>query len=170
MDVKSAFFNGMLEEEVYVEQPKGFVDPHKPNDVYKLKRALYGLKEAPQAWYERLTSYLVENQFKRGNANSALFIRKDKKYFVVAQVYVNGIVFGSTDDNLAKSFADEMNTMFEMSMVGKLTYFLGLQVKQNDKGIYINQEKICQKSCKEIWTGKCSPCQNTNGHQHKIGD
>ena len=61
MDVKSAFFNGMLEEEVYVEQPKGFVDPHKPNDVYKLKRALYGLKEAPQAWYERLTSYLVEN-------------------------------------------------------------------------------------------------------------
>ena len=112
----------------------------------------------------------MENQFKRGNANSTLFIRKDKKHFVVAQVYVNGIVFGSTDDNLAKSFADEMNTMFEMSMVGKLTYFLGLQVKQNDKGIYINQEKICQKSCKEIWTGKCNPCQNTNGHQDKIRD
>ena len=148
MDVKSAFLNGVLQEEVYVEQPKGFVDPHKHNDVYKLKRALYGLKQALRAWYDRLTSYLVENQFKRGNAESTLFIQKNKKHFVVAQVYVNDIIFGSTNDNLVKSFADEMKTMFEMSMVGKLTYFLGLQVKQTDKGIYINYAKYAKNLVK----------------------
>ena len=74
MDVKSAFLNGMLQEEVHVEQPKGFIDPHRPDDVYKLKRALYGLKQAPRAWYDRLTEYLTEHGFKRGNANTTLFI------------------------------------------------------------------------------------------------
>ena len=126
MDVKSAFLNGMLQEEVYVEQPKGFVDPHIPDDVYKLKRAMYGLKQAPRAWYDRLTAYLIEHGFKRGSADTTLFIRKDKNSFVVAQIYVDNIVFGATNDSLAHSFADEMKAMFEMSMVGELTYFLGL--------------------------------------------
>ena len=129
MDVKSAFLNGMLQEEVYVEQPKGFVDPHRPDDVYKLKRALYGLKQAPRAWYDRLTVYLTKHGFKRGSANTTLFIRKDKNSFVIAQIYVDDIVFGATNDSLAHSFADEMKAMFKMSMVGELTYFLGLQVK-----------------------------------------
>ena len=84
MDVKSAFLNGMLQEEVYVEQPKCFVDPHRPNDVYKLKRALYGLKQAPRSWYDRLTAYLTEHRFKRGFAGTTLFIRNDKNSFVVA--------------------------------------------------------------------------------------
>ena len=84
MDVKSAFLNGMLQEEVYVEQLKGFVDPHKLDDVYKLKKALYGLKQAPRAWYDRLTAYLTNHGFKRGSTNTTLFIRKDKNSFVVA--------------------------------------------------------------------------------------
>ena len=111
MDVKSAFLNGMLQEEVYVEQPKGFVDPHRPDDVYKLKRALYGLKQAPRAWYDRLTAYLTEHDFKRGFADIALFIRKDKNSFVVAQIYVDDIVFGVINDFLAHSFANEMKCM-----------------------------------------------------------
>ena len=141
MDVKSAFLNGMLQEEVYVEQPKGFVDPHRPDDVYKLKRVLYGLKQALKAWYDRLTAYLIEHGFKRGFTDTTLFIRKDKNYFVVAQIYVDDIIFSATNDSLAQSFADVMKKMFEMSMVGELTYFLGLQVKQTDSGIYINQAK-----------------------------
>ena len=84
MDVKSAFLNGMLQEEVYVEQPKAFIDPHRQDDVYKLKRALYGLKQAPRAWYDRLTTYLTEHGFKRGSVDTTLFIRKDKNSFVVA--------------------------------------------------------------------------------------
>ena len=121
MDVKSAFLNGMLQEEVYVKQPKGFIDPHRPDDVYKLKRALYALKQAPRAWYDRLTAYLTGHGFKRGSADTTLFIRKDKNSFVIAQIYVDDIVFGATNDSLAHSFADEMKAMFEMSMVGELT-------------------------------------------------
>ena len=144
MDVKSAFLNGMLQEEVYVEQLKGFVDPHRLDDVYKLKRALYGLKQTPRAWYDRLTAYPTEHGFKRGSADTTFFIRKDKNSFVVAQIYVDDIVFGATNDYLVHSFADEMKAMFEMSMVGELTYFLGLQVKQMDLGIYINQAKYAR--------------------------
>ena len=126
MNVKIAFLNRMLQEEVYVEQPKGFVDPHRPDDVYKLKKALYGFKQAPKAWYDRLTAYLTKHGFKREFAYTTLFIRKDKNYFVVAQIYVDDIVFGVTNDSLAQSFVDEMKKMFKMSMVGELTYFLGL--------------------------------------------
>ena len=96
------------------------------DDVYKLKRALYGLKQAPRAWYDRLTAYLIEHGFKRRFADTTIFIRKDKNYFVAAQIYVDDIVFGATNDSLAQSFVDEMKKMFEMSMVGELTYFLGL--------------------------------------------
>ena len=91
----------MLQEDVYVEQLKGFVDPHRPDDVYKLKRALYGLKQAPRAWYDRLTTYLIKHGFKRGFTGTTLFIQKDNNYFVVAQNYVDDIVFGATNDSFA---------------------------------------------------------------------
>ena len=98
--------------------------------MYKLKRALYGLKQAPRAWYDRLTAYLTEHGFKRGSADTTLFIRNDKNSFVVTQIYGDDIVFSVTNDSLAHSFADEMKAMFEMSVVGELTYFLGLQVSK----------------------------------------
>ena len=147
MDVKSVFLNGMLQEEVYVEQPK---DPHRPDDVYKLKRALYGLKQAPRAWYDKLTAYLTERGFKRGSTDTTLFIRKDKNSFVVAQIYVDDIVFSAANDSLAHSFADEIKAMFEMSMIGELTYFLVLQVKQTDSRIYINQAKYAKNLVKRF--------------------
>ena len=150
MDVKSAFLNGMLQEEVYVEQPKDFINLQRPDDVHKLKRASYGLKQAPRSWYDRLTAYLTEHGFKRGSANTTLFIRKDKNSFVVAQIYVDDIVFCATNDSLAHSFADEMKAMFKMSMVGELIYFLGLQVKQTDSGIYINQAKYARNLVKRF--------------------
>ena len=103
MDVKSAFLNEILHEEVFVEQPKGFQDPHFPNHVLRLKKALYGLKQAPRAWYNRLTSYLLDHGFKRGQADWTLFVQRDEKYLVVAQVYVDDIVFGSTIDVLKNS-------------------------------------------------------------------
>ena len=84
MDVKSAFLNGMLQEEAYVEQPKGFVNPHRPDDVYKFKRELYGLKQAPRAWYDKPTSYLTRSGFKRGNDDTILSIWRDNNQFVVA--------------------------------------------------------------------------------------
>ena len=128
MDLKSAFLNGFLKEEVYVAQPKGFVDPHFPNHVLYLKKALYGLMQAPRAWYDCLTEYLVFNGSSRGQANRTLFIKKVEGELVIAQVYVDDIIFGSTKDDLAHSFLSMMQTEFEMSMIRELNYFLGLQI------------------------------------------
>ena len=108
LDVKSAFLNGFLKEEVYVAQPKGFVDPHFPTHVLYLKKALYGLKQAPKAWYDCLTEYLVSNGFSRGQADRTLFIKKVKGELVVAQIYVDDIIFRSTKDDLAHSFSSIM--------------------------------------------------------------
>ena len=126
MDVKGAFLNGFLNEEVFVEQPKGFQDPHFIDHVLRLKKALYGLKQALRAWYDRLTTYLLDHGFKRGQANRTLFVKRDERSLFVAQVYVDDIVFASTIDNLAHEFSEEMKREFEMSMVEELNYFLGL--------------------------------------------
>ena len=129
MDVKIAFLNGLLKEDVYVAQPKGFIDPHFPNHVLYVKKELYGLKQAPRAWYDQLTQYLVSHEFTRGNADQTLFIKREDGELIVAQVYVNDIIFGSTKDELAHGFSKLMQAEFEMSMIGELTHFLGLQIR-----------------------------------------
>jgi hypothetical protein len=151
MDVKSAFLNGILQEEVYVEQPKGFQDPHHPHHVYKLKKTLYGLKWAPRAWYERLTTYLLAKGFTRGQADRTLFIRQQGTHKLIAQIYVDDIIFGATLDSLAHEFSEEMKQEFEMSMIGELNYFLDLQVKQTTEGIFISQSKYAKDLVK--WFG-----------------
>ena len=126
MDVKTAFLNGFLKEDVYVAQLEGFIDPHFPNHVLSLKKALYRLKQAPRAWYDRLTQYLVSHGFTRGHADQTLFIKRDNDELIVAQVYVNDIIFESTKDELAHNFSKFMQAEFEMSMIGELNHFLGL--------------------------------------------
>ena len=145
---------GCCKKKYMLNNQRCFVNPHRPDDVYKLKRALYGLKQTLRAWYDRLTTYLIKHGFTRGFADTTLFIRNDKKYFVITQIYVDDIVFGATNDSFAKSFANEMKKMFEMSMVGELTYFLGLQVKQTDSGIYINQAKYARNLVKRFGLDK----------------
>ena len=150
MDVKSTFLNGVLNEEVYVEQPKGFENPHFPNHVYKLKKALYGLKQAPRAWYERLTNFLVEKGYKRGGVDKILFIKSFKSGITIAQIYVDDIVFGSTVNNKLTEFVEQMKNEFEMSMVGELNYFLGLQVKQSNDEIFFSQSKYAKNLVKKF--------------------
>ncbi|KAK2450696.1 putative mitochondrial protein [Trifolium repens] len=106
MDVKSAFLNGYLQEEVYVEQPKGFMDPEYPNYVYKLKKALYGLKQAPRAWYERLTQFLEEQGYRKGGTDKTLFVKEETGKFIIAQIYVDDIVFGGMSNVTARAFGD----------------------------------------------------------------
>ena len=130
MNVKTAFLNGLLKEDVYVAQPKGFIDPHFPDHVLYLKKALYGLKQAPRAWYDRLTQYLVSHGFTRGKTDQTLFIKRENGELIVAQVYVDDIIFGLTKDALAYGFSKLMQAEFEMSMIGELTHFLGLQICQ----------------------------------------
>ncbi|GJS49000.1 putative ribonuclease H-like domain-containing protein, partial [Tanacetum coccineum] len=141
MDVKSAFLYGTIKEEVYVTQPLGFKDPNYPDKVYKVVKALYGLHQAPRAWYETLANYLLGNGFQRGKIDHTLFIKKQKGDILLVQVYVDDIIFGSTNKELCIAFEKLMKDKFQMSSIGELTFFLGLQVKQKEDGIFISQDK-----------------------------
>nr|GEV00464.1 putative ribonuclease H-like domain-containing protein [Tanacetum cinerariifolium] len=141
IDVKSAFLYGTIEEEVYVSQPSGLEDPDDPDQVYKVVKALYGLHQAPRAWYETLANYLLENGFQKGKIDQTLFIKKHKGDILLVQIYVDDIIFGATNKYLCKSFEKLMKDKFQMSSMGELTFFLGLQVKQKKDGIFISQDK-----------------------------
>ncbi|GKE14175.1 putative ribonuclease H-like domain-containing protein [Tanacetum coccineum] len=150
MDVKSAFLYGKIEEEVYVYQPPGFEDPDFPDRVYKVEKALYGLHQAPKAWYETLSTYLLDNGFQRGKIDKTLFIRRDKGDILLVQVYVDDIIFGSTKKSLCTEFEKMMHKKFQMSSMGELTFFLGLQVKQKEDGIFISQDKYVTEILKKF--------------------
>ncbi|KAI3696663.1 hypothetical protein L6452_29123 [Arctium lappa] len=141
MDVKSAFLNGVLKEEVYVSQPEGFVSTENPHYVYFLDKALYGLKQAPRAWYDALSSFLVKSGFSKGKIDTTLFIKREKKDIILVQIYVDDIIFGSTNPKYCQNFSALMSKHFQMSMMGQMNFFLGLQVKQLQTGIFINQSK-----------------------------
>jgi len=108
------------------------------------KRALYGLKQAPRAWYERLSKFLLEKDFSRGKEDTTLFIKKKLNDILLVQIYIDDIIFGSTNDSLCKEFSQDMQSEFEMSMMGELNFFLGLQIKQTKNGIFVNQSKYCK--------------------------
>ncbi|KAJ9542522.1 hypothetical protein OSB04_029028 [Centaurea solstitialis] len=157
MDVKSAFLNGKLSEEVYVKQPPGFEDPHHPDYVYKLDKALYGLKQAPRAWYDTLSEFLTSNKYIRGKIDNTLFFKKKAGNIILVQIYVDDIIFGATDPSMCDEFANLMSTNYEMSMMGELSFFLGLQVKQTKEGIFINQSKYTKDLLKKFSFESCSP-------------
>ncbi|GJT79986.1 putative ribonuclease H-like domain-containing protein [Tanacetum coccineum] len=141
MDVKSAFLYGKIDEEVYVSQPPGFQDPKYPKKVYKVVKALYGLHQAPRAWYATLSTFLLKNGYRRGTIDKTLFLKKDKHDIILVQVYVDDIIFGSTKKSWCDEFEALMKSRFQMSSMGELTFFLGLQVKQKEDGIFISQDK-----------------------------
>nr|GEV15448.1 putative ribonuclease H-like domain-containing protein [Tanacetum cinerariifolium] len=126
MDIKSAFLYGTIEEEVYVCQPLRFEDHDHPDKVYKVVKAFYGLHQAPRAWYETLANYLLENGFQRGKIDQTLFIKRQKGDILLVQIYVDDIIFGSTNNDLCKSFEKLMKDKLQMSSMGELTFFLGL--------------------------------------------
>nr|GEZ07699.1 retrovirus-related Pol polyprotein from transposon TNT 1-94 [Tanacetum cinerariifolium] len=138
MDVTTAFLNGNLREEVYVSQPDGFVDPDNPNHVYKLKKPLYGLKQAPRAWYDMLSSFLISQDFSKGLVNHTLFIYRDGKDILL------------------------------MSMMGKILFFLGLQISQSPRGIFINQLKYALESLKKYGFDSCDPMDTPMVEKSKL--
>ncbi|EOX94103.1 Integrase, catalytic region, Zinc finger, CCHC-type, Peptidase aspartic, catalytic-like protein [Theobroma cacao] len=150
MDVKSAFLNRLIQEEVFVEQPPDFEDFEKSDHVFKLHKALYGLKQAPRAWYKRLSKFLVENGYDRGNIDTTLFNKRYLNNLIVVQIYVDDIIFSATNEALCKNFAKGMQGEFEMSMMGELKCFLGLQIKQSEEGIFINQERYTHDMLKKF--------------------
>ncbi|GKC77953.1 retrovirus-related pol polyprotein from transposon TNT 1-94 [Tanacetum coccineum] len=141
IDVKTTFLNGPLKEEVFVQQLDGFVDPDFPNHVYHLKKAIYGLKQALRAWYDKLSSFLIEDHFTKGIVDPTLFTRKHEDDILLVQIYVDDIIFGPTKLVFAKRFEKLMKDNFEMSMIGEMKFFLGLQVHQSPRGIFISQSQ-----------------------------
>nr|GEX90997.1 putative ribonuclease H-like domain-containing protein [Tanacetum cinerariifolium] len=141
MDVKSVFLYGTIEKVVYVCQPLGFEDLHFHNKVYKVEKYLYGLHQAPRAWYKTLSTYSLENRFRRGIIDKTLFIKKEKGDILLVQVYIEDIIFGSTKKSLCIEFKGLMHKKFQMSSIGELSLFFRLQVMQRDDRIFINQDK-----------------------------
>nr|GFA24592.1 retrovirus-related Pol polyprotein from transposon TNT 1-94 [Tanacetum cinerariifolium] len=133
MDIKTAFLYGPLKEEVYVNQPDGFVDQYHPEKVYRLKKTLYGLKQAPRAWYDELSNFLVFKGFSKGSIDPTLFITKHEEDILLVQIYVDDIIFGSTNPKLSKQFEKLMHNKFEMSMMGELKFFLRIQIHQSPR-------------------------------------
>jgi len=155
MDVKSAFLNGIVNEEIYVSQPPGFEDHKYPEYVYKLKKALYGLKQAPCQWYERLSLFLLSHEYERGTIDKSMFIKKAGTDIILVQIYVDDIVFGSSNVKLCEDFVKVMQGEFKMSMMEELSFFLGLQVKQSKEGIFVCQSKYCKHILKKFEMEAC---------------
>ncbi|GJX13820.1 retrovirus-related pol polyprotein from transposon TNT 1-94 [Tanacetum coccineum] len=168
MDVKSAFLNGFINEEVYVAQPPGFIDFEKPDHVYKLKKALYGLKQAPKAWYDRLKSFLIKHEYKMGMVDNILFTKKKSSNLIIVQIYVDDIIFGSTCQDMCDEFSKIMHDEFEMSMMGELNFFLGLQIKQMEDGIFFNQSKYIKEMLKKFGLKDSKPMKTPMSSDTKL--
>eukprot|EP00253_Pinus_taeda_P029928 PITA_29928 len=141
MDVKSAFLNGVLMEEVYIEQPIGYEKKGEEHKVCKLKKALYGLKQAPRAWYSRIDSYLLENGFEKCEGEPTVYIKEKDGKLLIVVLYVDDVIFTGNDDQLIKNFKSVMKEEFEITDMGFLRYFLGIEIDQNEKGIFISQAR-----------------------------
>ncbi|GJR51865.1 retrovirus-related pol polyprotein from transposon TNT 1-94 [Tanacetum coccineum] len=170
MDLKTALLNGILREEVYVSQPDGFVDQDNPNHVYKLKKALYGLKQAPRVWYDLLSKFLLSQEFSNGTVDPTLFLRRQGKDLLLVQIYVDDIIFASTTPELCDQFSKIMCSQFKMSMMGKISFFLGLQISQSPRGIFINQSKYALESLKKYGMESSDPVDTPMVEKSKLDE
>ncbi|KAG2404035.1 Retrovirus-related Pol polyprotein from transposon TNT 1-94 Protease [Vigna angularis] len=151
MDVKSAFLNGTLEEEVYVEQPGGYEVKGKENKVYRLKKALYGLKQAPRAWYKRIDSYFLQHGFQRCPFEHTLYIKVvDPDDIIIVCLYVDDLIFTGNNPKMIAEFREAMVQCFEMTDLGLMSYFLGIEVVQQNDGILISQKKYATDTLKKF--------------------
>nr|GEU72865.1 hypothetical protein [Tanacetum cinerariifolium] len=170
MYVKTTFLNGNLREKVYVSQPDGFVDQDNPNHVYKLKKALYGLKQASPAWYDILSLFLISQDFSKGSVDPTLFIHINGNDLLLVQIYVDDIIFAASTPVLRNLFANLMCSKFKMSMMGKISFFLGLQISQSPRGIFINQSKYALESLKKYGFESCNPVDTTMVEKSKLDE
>ncbi|KAG8492727.1 hypothetical protein CXB51_010487 [Gossypium anomalum] len=158
LDVKSAFLNGFLEEEIYIDQPQGFVVSGKEQMVYKLKKALYGLKQAPRAWYTRIDSYLLSLGFERSISEPTLYVKKKQaETQLIVSLYVDDLLVTGGDRSMLADFKAKMKDMFEMSDLGQMIYFLGMEVQQTHSGIFLGQKTFAVKILSKFSMENCKP-------------
>jgi len=145
LDVKSAFLHGELKEDVFVLQPEGFVKKGEEEKVYHLKKALYGLKQAPRAWYHKIEAYFAQEKFEKCPSEHTLFTRSQGGKILIVSLYVDDLIFTGNDRTMCEEFKHSMMLHFDMSDLGKMSHFLGIEVKQYSNGIFICQRRYAQE-------------------------
>ncbi|KAI5348230.1 hypothetical protein L3X38_001117 [Prunus dulcis] len=156
LDVKSAFLNGILKEEVYVEQPQGYVQESKETKVYRLNKALYGLKQAPRAWYDEIDAYFNTAGFKKSLSEATLYIKtSDTSGIIIVSLYVDDIIYTGSCPKMLEEFKQDMMQHYEMTDLGLLHHFLGMGVEQTDKHIFIHQKKYAMKILEKFGMRDC---------------
>ncbi|GKB16092.1 zinc finger, CCHC-type containing protein [Tanacetum coccineum] len=168
LDVKSAFLNGDLEEEVYVSQPEGYQKEGESNKVYKLSKALYGLKQAPRAWNACLDQYLKSLGFVRCAHEYSVYTKKEKGDILIVGVYVDDLLVTGSCHKSVQNFKRDMNTKFEMSDLGLLTYYLGIEVSQHENGITLKQEAYAKNLLIKTRMLDCNPTKSPMEHKLKL--
>jgi hypothetical protein len=169
MDVKSAFLNGVIQEEVYVSQPPGFESPKYHDRVYKLSKALYGLEQAPRAWYARFKTFLIEHGYVIGSVDKTFFTLNHGTDFLVVQIYVDDIIFGGSSHTLMSRFQEMMESEFQMSIMGELTFFLCIQVKQIKQGTFVHQVKYTRDLMKKFNMTELKPVSTPMSSAASLG-
>ena len=158
LDVKSAFLNGELEEEVYVEQPQGYIIEGQENKVFRLRKALYGLKQAPRAWNSKIDGYLLSNGFLKSPSEPSLYIKTQRPQdFLILCLYVDDLIYTGTNPKMIEEFKKAMMSEYEMTDLGLMKYFLGIQVKQSPGQIFLSQEKYAEDLLQKFNMGNCKP-------------
>ena len=168
LDVKSAFVNGYLEEEIFVEQPEGFYVNGKKDKVYLLKKALYGLKQAPRAWYSRIDAYLLTLGCQKSQSEFTLYIKKIKEDNLIVSLYVDNLLVTGNNVGLVNEFKVEMKQVLEMTDLGEMTYFLGIEVHQQQHDIFICQKKYAKEILKKFRMEECKPTSTLMNQKEKF--
>nr|GFB77183.1 retrovirus-related Pol polyprotein from transposon TNT 1-94 [Tanacetum cinerariifolium] len=168
LDVKSAFLNGRLEEEVYVMHPEGFEKRNEASNVYKLSKALYGLKQAPRAWNDCLDKYLKSLGFTRCYQEYSVYTRKKEGSTLIVGLYVDDLLVTGNCPNDIKEFKVEMKAKFEMSDLGLLTYYLGIEVSQHETGITLKQDAYAKNILNKTWMMDCNATRSPMEHKLKL--
>jgi hypothetical protein len=168
-DVKTAFLNGHLQEEVYVVQPPGFEIGGQEEKVYKLQKALYGLKQAPRAWYSRIDKFFIENGYERSLNEPTMYVKQsEKKEILVICIYVDDIIYTGSSQTLIKEFRKHMMEEFNMTDIGSLNYFRGFEVTQKMDGSFLSQKKYAKDLLDRFGMTRCKPANTPINQSEKL--
>jgi hypothetical protein len=157
MDVKNFFLHGDFHEEVYMEQPPGYVDQTHPNLVCRLKKALYGLKQAPKAWSDKIGQYLVTSGFQTSNADFSLYVKKTDHGIVIIVMYVDDLIITKDSDANIFDLKKFLKQKIEIKDLGELRYFLDIEVIQSPTWIWLLQRQYALNKLTEYGMTSCKP-------------
>ncbi|KAL0559650.1 hypothetical protein IC582_000013 [Cucumis melo] len=168
LDVKSAFLNGFLQEEIYVEQPEGCEKQGERNKVYLLKKALYGLKQAPRAWYSKIDEHLLSLGFLKSLSESTLYVKHNGTNILIVSLYVDDLLVTGNNADHIQNFKWEMMKMFEMTDLGLMSYFLGIEIKQGQGEVFICQKKYAKEILKKFKMDECKAVSTPMNQKEKL--